>query len=284
MHLALRGRDEKCQFIFFNMITNYEYASGFHQTLNPYRLGLGLIYRRLQWDLSYVGTISKRRISKVRHVQKGGKAVIVCNGPSLLKSDLSHLEGIYTFGLNKINLLFDRSDFRPNCVVSVNEFVLQQNKDFYNSTQIPLYLAGRARKHIKLRNNIAFLQTTWPFYFSRDCSLGVYEGATVTYVAMQLAYHMGFDKVALIGADHNFKEKGSSNQTIESGSVDHNHFDPRYFSGGVKWQLPDTYGMECAYALAREIYESQGRSIYNATVGGELEIFPRIGLEDFIRL
>ena len=65
------------------------------------------------------------------------KAVIICNGPSLLKVDLALLKNVYTFGLNKINLLFGKSDFRPSAIVAVNKYVIEQNADFYDSTDIP---------------------------------------------------------------------------------------------------------------------------------------------------
>ncbi|WP_277882134.1 hypothetical protein [Oculatella sp. FACHB-28] len=44
---------------------------------------------------------------------------------------MSLLKGTYTFGLNKINLLFEYSEFRPSCIVSVNSFVVEQNAEFY---------------------------------------------------------------------------------------------------------------------------------------------------------
>ena len=72
---------------------------------------------------------------------KGEKAVIVCNGPSLNATDLTSLGSTYTFGLNKINLYFDSNAFRPNCIVAVNANVIEQNADFYNTTEIPLFLS-----------------------------------------------------------------------------------------------------------------------------------------------
>ena len=72
-----------------------------------------------------------------------------------------------------------------------------------------------------------------------DVTGRVGEGATVTNFALQIAFHMGFEKVVLIGVDHNFASKGDANKTVVSEGDDPNHFMPNYFGKGVKWQLPD---------------------------------------------
>ncbi len=50
--------------------------------------------------------------------------------------------------------------------------------------------------------------------FTTDARRRVWEGATVTNLALQLAYHMGIEKAILIGVDHNFKDKGEANKTL----------------------------------------------------------------------
>lgn len=256
------------------------------ETINPYRHAAGLVLQlasRIAWDLRIESWVSRRKIKSLKDRYQGEKAVIVCNGPSLLKSDLSLLKGTFTFGLNKINLLFDKSDFRPSCVVAVNRLVIEQNAEFFNSTDIPVFLDSNGMRCVRPRKCITYLHSYNQPKFARDCSMSIYQGATVTFVAMQLAYHMGFKDVALIGCDHTFAEKGLANKTVVSGEKDNSHFDPNYFSGGMKWQLPDLFQSELAYKLARDVYESSGRSLVNATVGGQLAIFPRQSLSDFLR-
>ena len=252
-------------------------------TNSPYRYAAYEFWKRLKWDLHPESWRSRRNLNNIKDNYLNKKAVIICNGPSLLQSNFSLLEGVFTFGLNKINLLFNKSSFRPSCIVSVNQLVVQQNSDFYNETEIPLFINSSGLKLIQPRNNVTFLHTTYQCKFAKDCSFSLYHGYTVTFIAMQLAYHMGFKKVALIGCDHNFSTKGASNKEVISGKKDENHFDPNYFAGGVKWQLPDLLQSEVSYNLAKEMYESTGRRILNCTSGGYLEIFPRMLLEDFIK-
>jgi len=252
-------------------------------TINPYIDSLRAVCKRFLWDLRPEAWRSRRKLRAWKNRFSGQKAVILCNGPSLLKSDLSLLDGTFCFGLNKINLLFERSSFRPQCVVAVNPFVIEQNAEFYNETSLPLFLDAWALRHgfVKPKENISFLHSS-SGTFARDCSVSIFQGYTVTYVAMQLAFHMGFRELALIGADHNFATNGPANKTVMSGDVDKSHFDPRYFAGGVKWQLPDLLESEVSYARAKKIFEAFGGKIVNSTLGGQLEIFERQSLHTFL--
>lgn len=250
--------------------------------MNPYKKALSLIWDRLKWDIRPEAWRSRAKLSRWRDKFKGEKAVILCNGPSLLESDFSLLENVFTFGLNKVNLLFDETDFRPSCIVSVNNHVIMQNSDFFNETDIPLFIDSSGVKYIQSEERVSFLHTTKIRGFARTCTLSIDAGYTVTYVALQLAYHMGFDKVALIGCDHNFETEGEANKTVKAEGDDPNHFDPDYFSDGDEWQLPDIVQSEISYKMAKQEYGRGGRRIYNSTIGGELEIFPRVSLEKFI--
>ncbi|MGD1853760.1 MAG: 6-hydroxymethylpterin diphosphokinase MptE-like protein [Leptolyngbyaceae cyanobacterium] len=250
--------------------------------VNPYRYGAFEMWNRLKWDINPESWRSRKKLQSWRNKYSGQKAVIACNGPSLLKSDLSLLEDIFVFGLNKIHLLFDKSDFRPSCIVAVNPFVIQQTKEFYNSTDIPLFINSIATKSISSRENVAFLHLAQQNKFAKDCSISLNPGFTVTYVAMQLAFHMGFDEVALIGCDHNFASKGPANAVVTAEEKDENHFDPNYFSGGVKWQLPDLVMSEMFYCRARDMFEAHDKKVVNCTEGGKLDVFQRAELKSWI--
>jgi len=251
-------------------------------TLNPYYYALYTFLDRLKWDLRPASFSSRTKLKSCKDRHHGEKAVIVCNGPSLLKSDLSLLKGVATFGLNKINLLFDKSDFRPTYIVAVNKHVIEQNHDFFNQTDLPLFLNSNSIHMVPARQNISYLHTSLQNKFAKDCSMSLYQGGTVTFVAMQLAYHMGFSSVALIGCDHRFATEGPANKLVESDARDDSHFDPNYFAGGVKWQLPNLPLSEYSYSLARETFEVAGRRLVNATVEGNLEVLSRVSLEEFV--
>lgn len=254
-------------------------------TINLYRSAVGLILFRMQWDMHPYSWISRKRVRAWKDRFLEQKAVILCNGPSLNKVRFDDLaaSGVFTFGLNKINLLFKRSDFRPSVIVAVNPYVIEQNADFYNTTDIPLFLDSIGKKWVKFRNNVHFLHSAGSIGdFAKDCSISINQGYTVTYVAMQLAFHMGFKEVALVGCDHFFATKGPANKTVIGGKEDPDHFDSNYFAG-FKWQLPDLAKSELYYEIARDTFARHGRKIVNCTEGGKLEIFPRKSLSEFLQ-
>ena len=255
-------------------------------TINPYRSAAALVLFRLVWDIHPYSWISRKRIKAWKDRYSGQKAAILCNGPSLNRVNFEDFaaSGVFTFGLNKINLLFPRSDFRPSVIVAVNSHVIEQNAEFYNKTDIQLFLDSGGKKWVKFRDNVHFLHSSdGNENFARDCSISVKQGHTVTYVAMQLAFHMGFKKVALVGCDHSFATKGPANKTVIAGERDLSHFDHNYFAGGVKWQLPDLSQSELHYEIARDIFERHGRKIVNCTDGGKLEVFTRQPLSEFLQ-
>lgn len=252
---------------------------------NPYRTGAQMVLRRLRWDLRPASWSNRRRLRAVRDTAKTDKAVICCNGPSLLKTNFGLLadhDGVASFGLNKINLLYDKTDWRPDHIVSVNPLVLEQNAAFFNESDTPLFLSSVASRWIRSRQNTFLLNNTGNRKFARDVSFAINQGATVTYTAMQVAFHLGYREIALVGCDHNFTNKGAAHKTVVSGEADADHFDPRYFAGGVKWQLPDLVESERQYMLAGAVYEAFGGRVVNCTAGGKLEIFPRMSLEEFV--
>ncbi len=227
---------------------------------------------------------SKSKLSTLKDTKSGKKAIIICNGPSLKKVNFNELieSGVDTFGLNKINLMFGDTKFRPTYLVSINGFVVEQNADYFNQTNIPTFIDSKHSHWIK-NKNVTFIRSL-PLrgFFGKDVSKGYCQGFTVTYAAMQLAYHMGYSEVALIGCDHYFKNKGTPNAVVESKSDDPNHFHPSYFSKGMKWQLPDILGSEFHYQIARDEYLAKGRNLYNCTDGGHLELIERKPLSDFV--
>jgi hypothetical protein len=87
---------------------------------------------------------------------------------------------------------------------------------------------------------------------------------------------MGFSTVILVGVDHSFATKGTPNTTVQSEGDDPNHFSAAYFGKGFRWQLPDLETSELAYRMAREAYKSDGRQVLDATIGGKLQVFPKV--------
>jgi hypothetical protein len=219
------------------------------------------------------------RLRGYRNVHPQKRCFIIGNGPSLKKMDLSPLKNEFTFGLNRIYLMFPELGFTTTYLVVVNELVLEQCADDISAVPVPKFITWRARRWFPdaVQDGILYLDTdfTGEENFSGDAAGRLFEGFTVTYVALQLAFYMGFEEAILIGVDHNYETKGTPNTTVTSTGDDPNHFAPGYFGKGFRWQLPDLEGSEMAYRMARDAYLNAGRRVLDATVGGKLEVFTK---------
>lgn len=223
---------------------------------------------------------SIHKLAALKDSHRGERCFLVGNGPSLKQTDLSKLKGEFTFGFNRIFLAEAELGFKPSILVSINDLVIEQSVDVLSALQMPKFFAWRARKWLKMDENTHFIYTSYTGPgFSKDVTGRVWEGATVTNVALQLAFHMGFEKVILIGVDHSFANKGKPNTTVVSDGADPNHFSGAYFGKGFRWQLPDLETSERGYRNARLAFESAGRQVVDATIGGQLTIFEKVAYD-----
>lgn len=221
---------------------------------------------------------SIHKLEAFKDIHKGKRAFIIGNGPSLKQTDLTKLKNEFTFGMNRIYLLFPELGFSTTYFVAINDLVIEQCVDEIAALSIPKFIAWHSRRHFQhFPDELMFLYTTYTGpKFSRNITRRVWEGATVTNVALQLAFYMGLQQVVLIGVDHNFTNKGDANKTVVSTGDDPNHFSANYFGKGFRWQLPDLDTSEIGYQKARDAYRKAGREVMDATVGGKLTIFPKV--------
>jgi len=264
------------------------------QPISDARYALG---RAAQWPAATFHPWRResiRQLAALKDRYRGERCFVIGNGPSLRRTDVSRLRDEFTFGMNRIYLAFDEWGFQTSFLVSVNDLVIEQCVDDLLALEMPRFFSWRSRRYFHrapVPNSQSptpnhrppspiFLHTTYTGpKFATDARGRLWEGATVTYVCLQLAFHMGFDEVILIGVDHSFASKGKANTTVVSDGDDPNHFDPRYFGKGFRWQLPDLDTSERAYWMARQAYETAGRRVLDATIGGKLQVFPKVAYD-----
>jgi hypothetical protein len=242
------------------------------------------------------GRESAQRLIGMRDRHWGKRAFIIGNGPSLKDMDLSPLADEYTFGANRIYLAFEDLGFHTTFLSAIAVEIIKQFGQEMVQTPCEVFMSHKYARFQDLpKTATAFLARRGPHFGTHPTRWGFYEGATVTHFSMQLAYYFGFSEVILIGVDHSFVETGivaaetlpqdaddASPAMVVSHGDDPNHFTPGYFGKGIKWQLPDWQQMEEAYAQTRRAYESAGRIIVDATVGGKLTIFPKVDYAEVI--
>jgi hypothetical protein len=220
---------------------------------------------------------TRRSLPALHNLHKGERCFILGNGPSLAKTDLKRLKNEYTLGLNRIYLAFPEMGFETSYYLSVNDLVIEQCAEDILKLRMPRFVAWRAHRWLQPQDNLYFLYSTYTGpKFATDLGGRLWEGATVTYMALQTAFYLGFETVILIGVDHSFATQGKPNTTIVSQGDDPNHFNPGYFGKGFRWQLPDLDTSERAYQIARQAFEADGRQVLDATIGGKLTVFPKV--------
>ena len=232
----------------------------------------------LGWYLHQEAYSSRKRIKKLRNLHKGQRCFIIGNGPSLKSMELSPLRKEITFGLNRIYLIFPKNEFQTTYYVAVNTLVIEQCADEIQKLNMPKFVSWHARKYLGFDSSFYYIRDPYNGTegFALDPTWRLWEGSTVTFVAMQLGFFMGFDQIILIGIDHEFVSKGEPHSVVISEGNDFNHFHPDYFGEGFRWNLPDLDASERSYNLAKQHFERDGRKILDATIDGKLRVFPKI--------
>jgi FkbM family methyltransferase len=242
----------------------------------------------------YEQTYHKQYLPQIQALREQFKdrqrAFVIGNGPSLNQTDLSLLKDEVTFGVNGIFLKAQESGFKPTFYVVEDHLVAEDRQDAINSFTgviklFPIYLAYclNEGEDTIFYNHIPRKSYPHGFDFSTNAEVCTYTGCTVTISCLQLAYYLGFKEIYLIGVDCDYsipKDVKETNEynvaTLDMKSDDPNHFDPNYFGKGYRWHDPQVDKMRVAYEEAHRVTQANGVTIYNATVGGKLEVFPRV--------
>lgn len=248
-----------------------------NSTVEAIKYRLHCIKQNILFRTTDAGRASAAALSALKDQHRGKRCFILGNGPSLRQTDLSRLRGEYTFGLNRIYLLFPELGFPTTYLVTVNQLVIDQCAAELASVPALKFFPWTTRRHFIDVSETVYIRTYCARpKFSNHVNQAIWSGATVTFVAMQLAYHIGFTEVILLGVDHSFVTQGKPHTAVISDGDDPNHFAPNYFGKGFKWQLPDLETSEIAYRMARQAFDADGRRIIDATIGGKLTIFPKV--------
>ncbi|WP_165778825.1 6-hydroxymethylpterin diphosphokinase MptE-like protein [Leptospira perolatii] len=234
-----------------------------------------------------------RKIFSLRKRYEGESCFIIGNGPSLTADDLELVKktGFRSFGVNKIYLIYDQTDWRPDFYVCEDVPFIESALSGIEAVEAKIKFLTKVKGLSETEGTIWIkrIETYFdakPQFFSNPIP-HVFCGQTVIYICMQYALYMGFKKIYLLGVDFNWKLDGieQDEKYLSVITKDENHFHPEYFKPGEKQYLPtrDHYNfMIKCLELARKVSGIQDTTIYNATRGGKLEVFERISLEDLL--
>ena len=246
-----------------------------------YYLRIGLISKGiLKEDARY------KKILELKGKHYGKRCFIVATGPSVKMEDLEQIKNEITISMNSIVNVLNDTSYRPTYymvqdygtlkkiyqnikklpsqtikLVGVSNLNTHEYKSIIENDQdMGLYRLNTA-KIIKNGNHVIAKTNV---HFSWDCWKEIMDGYTVTYSAIQLAVWMGIREIYLLGCDCNYSQK--INHIGEY--IGENH----EYSDKTVDRMIRSY--ECACNHLKEKVK-----IYNATRGGQLEIFPRVDLD-----
>jgi glycosyltransferase involved in cell wall biosynthesis len=234
-----------------------------------------------------------RALDKLRGAFKGERCFVIGNGPSLNQQNLPQLESEFTIGSNYIYMNKEKMGFYPTIIAFANYLVIKQRMDEIMGLEepikaLPFYLydeIGESNNGIGAPKNsmVLNMQHQTP-NFSDDASSYASTQSTVTYVNLQLAHYLGFDRVYLIGVDNRYIQPnhGKEGTVLTQEEDDPNHFTPNYFKG-LKWQKGDEEKMESLYVRAKAAFEERGSKVIDCTHNGALTVFEKQDLDTVIR-
>jgi len=234
-------------------------------------------------------------LANAENMHKAERCFIIATGPSLNDLDLSLLKDEITFGVNGTYML-DNVDLTYFAYVS-NWWHKDHIEGIRNVRCKRRFLPSEYRLELDSSTPTSWYRRIMPtreskygpslpvpLCFSRHPSNYIMAGGTVVFVCLQLAFHMGFDEVIIIGLDHSYtqncgKELPKQSDYLKVDGEDQSHFASNYFKAGTRAHV-NLQEMERGYELAEKAFRKEGRKIFNASAKTKLEIFPRIRYED----
>ena len=225
---------------------------------------------------------------------KGERIFVIGNGPSLNKTPLYLLQDEYTMCFNRINLMYERVNWKPDFYVVVDDLVIKDSYKEINQEIIPTVKYAffpdihpsnlDVKKYIEQKDNVYWFISDNPEFRADLPNCG--HNKTVVNAGLQIAAFLGFTEIYLLGVDMDFenqKVKKLTSRDWEANEDDPNHFDPRYFQKGRKYHNPTVVEMLEQFEKGKKFFEGLGVKIINAGINGKLEIFPRVDFNSLFR-
>lgn len=226
-----------------------------------------------------------QELKKYKNIYKGKRIFVIGNGPSLKFADLDklHEHREICIAFNKIYKAYNRTKWRADYVGFSDYKIIKEC--FGDLLQIPgdvfvadTYHTGGNHYMEGIQYYHEFREEFYPNYpgFSDNFTRGFFSGMTATYgIGIQLAAYMGASEIYLLGVDNSITGNltDSSNHFLE----DYYSEDEKRLYEGVRFEQEK---LVMAYKKAEIYSRRHGFRIFNATRGGELEVFERVGFDN----
>lgn len=215
------------------------------------------------------------KIHQFKNKYSGKRCFVIGTGPSLRMEDLDLLKSKkeICISMNGIYKAFEFTEWRPDFYMVADLDAVYFGLDNIINMNVPYKFVADIAWDEKLEEENVYkwhLVRRWVNgkepQFSKDFSKCSYAGLTITYDgALQLAAYMGFSEIYLLGIDcNNYRDTGTA------------HFFDKYgLENKVETGKLNVDDNILAYISAEKFSRQNGFRIYNATRGGNLEVFER---------
>lgn len=220
----------------------------------------------------------------------GESCFIIGHGPSLTAADLDtlHKNGIDCFGVNRVFKIFPQTKWRPTYYVNTDDVLIRDCLD--EVEKIPAKI-----KFIPLQNHYYHninLKTKQYFFrndrrerdgaegFHLDCTNQVNMLGTVTIASMQLAMHMGYRHIYLLGVDHSFDKIITENGEVVVDPSVKNYFIEGYDDDIANEVRHDIGNTTKQYLRIAKFAKDHDVEIVNATRTTKLTAFRQCTFEE----
>lgn len=238
-----------------------------------------------------------------KDIHKGQRCFILCNGPSVSKQDLIPLRGETTFSVSSGYLHEDYNTFRPkyHCVPGISysaSFGAQEAVSWFKEMdrrvgEAELFLDSAEEPLVRKNNlfpekkvNYLCMAARFSSKFTEfDLSGIIPSPQSVSIMCLMTAIYMGFKNIYLIGTEHDSAITGEyiyfftpelsqkENPDVSSdGKIKNLESERQSFKKLIE-----------QYRILKSVAENKGIAIYNATLGGALEVFPRVNLAELFK-
>jgi hypothetical protein len=238
---------------------------------------------------------------KYKNIHENKRVFLVANGPSLNDIDLDLIKDEISFGMNRISLVYNKTQWRPTYYVFSSTNVRPdkpwakqwQNsvRDSLNEAKVTSFVADMFMSYIDPYGN--FPNTRWfnslsenkpnlkgeiiESCFSTDVVDRIDKTGTTMNLALQLCYHMGFNEIIFVGADLGWTKDTGTN-------TDPNHFDKNYIAEILRPEKANNQ-MRNVHSLSLKYFNKRNKEVkfYNASKTTVLDVYPIIDFESYIK-
>ncbi|WP_419663665.1 conserved uncharacterized protein, DUF115 [Desulfosarcina variabilis str. Montpellier] len=238
-------------------------------------------------------------LASLKNKYVGERAFIIGNGPSLKEQELHILRDEFVFAVNLITLHTEFKHFRK-CYYCLGDPRFYQHgrllpeihDNIAGHTGVTCFFENRAREAIKREkkmghNSIFFveidpLQRCWEGRFQVDLEKKLCWGYSVVIdQCLPIAIYLGFNPIYLIGCDCDYGLDRETDDFKNAYFYNPDTISPEYLASlRSSRKLPDQFNQSgkiiSSYKTVGSYCSANGIEVYNAGVGGKLEVFKRV--------